>query len=156
MHCSRTKPVCPQACVVAVACQEKLICAGQCSGVTVSPMNVAVSLALGEAVAMISSSYMGTGAVNGNLLTLWPLTMVNYALLLLNLTTLDCTFIQGFLAFLGWTQLNNCAVTQAMLLGYMPLPFGYKMYAVPLHLCVPSIMCCWCISPYWTPGLFHR
>ncbi len=99
---------------------------------------------------------MGAGAVNGNLSTSWPLTMVNYAVLPLNLTTSDCTFIQGFLAFLGWTQLNDRAVAQATSLGYVPLPFGYKTYAVPLHLCARSITRRWCISPYRTSGLFHR
>jgi hypothetical protein len=77
--------------------------------------------------------------------------MVNYALLPLNLTTSDCTFIQGFLAFLAWTQLNDRAVAQATSLGYVPLPFGYKTYAVLLHLCVRcSITRLWCISPYRT------
>ena len=71
---------------------------------------------------------MGAGAINGNLSTSWPFTMVNYALLPANATTKDCSFTQGFLAFLGWTQLNSRAVTEVASLGYVPLPFGYKTY----------------------------
>jgi hypothetical protein len=98
--------------------------------VVVDATIAAVQSAFTEVTGELTSTYLGADALNGNLSTSWPICAVAFMVIPVSVNTTDCSYIQGLLGFAAWSQLNPHIIETVQELGYVPLPFGYKTYAL--------------------------
>jgi hypothetical protein len=98
-------------------------------GTTVDSTIAAVESALNEVTGNLQSDYLGLEVINGNNSASWPICMVSFVLVNVSNNLPDCSYIQGLMKFIAWSQLNPRVIAAVKSdLNMVPLPFGYKTY----------------------------
>jgi hypothetical protein len=98
-------------------------------GAIVNATIAAVESALSEVAPNLKSDYLGIEVINGNQSASWPICMVSFAMVSVANNLSDCSYIQGLLKFIAWSQLNPRVIAGVKSdLNMVPLPFGYKTY----------------------------
>ena len=98
-------------------------------GTTVDSTIAAVEAALDEVIDKLESDYLGLDVINGNNSASWPMCMVSFVLVNVSNNLPDCSYIQGLMKFIAWSQLNPRVIAAVKSdLNMAPLPFGYKKY----------------------------
>jgi hypothetical protein len=88
-----------------------------------------VESALDEVATVLKSDYLGLEVINGNESTSWPICMVSFVMVSVANNLSDCSFSQGLMKFIAWSQLNPRVIAGVKSdLNMVPLPFGYKSY----------------------------
>jgi hypothetical protein len=107
----------------------------------VDPTVDTVTSAISEVIDNLKSNYLGLDVLNGNLSGSWPMCMISFVLVYTSVSSTDCSYMQGLLAFLAWSQLNPHVISEVETeLNLAPLPFGYKRlapYSPPLAMIPP-------------------
>jgi hypothetical protein len=110
-------------------------------GTIVDATIAAVESALSEVAPNLKSDYLGIEVINGNESASWPICMVSFAMVSVANNLSDCSYTQGLLKFIAWSQLNPRVIAGVKSdLNMVPLPFGYKTYifATPLLVSIFS------------------
>jgi hypothetical protein len=99
----------------------------------------AVESAFNEVTDKLESDYLGLEVVNGNDSASWPICMVSFAALNVSNKQPDCSYIQGLMKFIAWSQLNPHVIAGVKSdLNMAPLPFGYKTYVLGYPCLLPG------------------
>src|SRR3546814_474457 len=81
-------------------------------GYTVDPTVDTVTSAISEVIDNLKSNYLGLDVLNGNLSGSWPMCMISFVLVYTSVSSTDCSYMQGLLAFLAWSQLNPHVISE--------------------------------------------